>query len=90
MTPTKRHCLKASAALAATSLAPRALAAYPERSLSFICPWPAGGTADATMWALCSAASKVLGLPVVLESKAGASVLMPFAAPWRAMPVSLI
>ena len=29
--------------------ATRALAAgYPERPLTFICPWPAGGTADVT------------------------------------------
>ena len=40
---------------------------WPERPLTFICPWPAGGTADATMRALCGAASKVLGQPIAVE-----------------------
>ncbi|MBS0342956.1 MAG: tripartite tricarboxylate transporter substrate binding protein, partial [Proteobacteria bacterium] len=48
-------------------------AAYPERPITFICPWPAGGTADVTMRALCAAAAKELGQPVVVENKAGAS-----------------
>ena len=36
-------------------------ATYPEKPITFICPWPAGGTADQTMRALCSAAAKDLG-----------------------------
>ena len=36
-------------------------AAWPERPITFICPWPAGGTADATMRALCAALAKNLG-----------------------------
>ena len=32
--------------LAVPSLARAADAAYPERPITFICPWPAGGTAD--------------------------------------------
>jgi len=61
--------------VAATTLgAPRAFAAaYPERPITFICPWPAGGTADVTMRALCSAAAKELGQTVVVDNKAGAS-----------------
>ena len=34
---------------------------WPERSITFICPWPAGGTADQSMRALCSVAARVLG-----------------------------
>ncbi len=51
-------------------------AAFPERPITFVCPWPAGGTADATMRALCSAAAKVLGQTVVVENKAGASGML--------------
>lgn len=45
-------------ALGATALAssPARLLAqgWPERSITFICPWPAGGTADQSMRALCT------------------------------------
>ena len=45
------------AALAALPRAARAQAPYPSRPITFICPWPAGGTADATMRALAAAAA---------------------------------
>ena len=58
-------------ALGATALAssPARLLAqgWPERSITFICPWPAGGTADQSMRALCSVAARVLGQPGTLE-----------------------
>ena len=50
--------------------------AYPERPITFICPWPAGGTADVTMRALCQVAAKELGQPIVVENKAGASGML--------------
>jgi len=53
---------------------------YPDRPISFICPWPAGGTADITMRALCSAASKVLGQTIVVENKTGASGMLGLKA----------
>jgi tripartite-type tricarboxylate transporter receptor subunit TctC len=59
----------------------RALAAgYPEKPITFICPWPAGGTADVTMRALCAALSKTLGQPVVVENRAGASGMIGLKA----------
>ena len=76
--------------LAATVLpfaATRALAAgYPERPLTFICPWPAGGTADVTMRALCAAAAKELGQSVVVDNKAGASGMIGLKALASAKP----
>lgn len=36
-------------------------AGYPDRPVTFICPWPAGGTADVTMRALCTAAARSSG-----------------------------
>ena len=55
----------------------RALASsYPERAITFVCPWPAGGTADATMRALCAVAAKTLGQTIVVDNKAGASGML--------------
>ena len=70
-----RGTLGALGAVAAGALPlGRAFAAgYPERPILFICPWPAGGTADQTMRALCAAASKALGQPIVVENRAGAA-----------------
>jgi tripartite-type tricarboxylate transporter receptor subunit TctC len=46
---------------------------YPNRPITFLCPWPAGGTADVTMRALAKVLSDHLGQPVVFENRAGAS-----------------
>ena len=46
---------------------------WPERSITFICHWPAGGTADQSMRALCSVAARVLGQSIAVENKVGAS-----------------
>ena len=59
---------------------------YPERPITFICPWPAGGTADVTMRALCSAASKELGQSVVVDNRAGASGMIGLKALANARP----
>ena len=61
-------------------------AAWPERPITFICPWPAGGTADATMRALCSAAAKVLGQPIAVENRAGAAGMLGLKALVSAKP----
>jgi tripartite-type tricarboxylate transporter receptor subunit TctC len=67
----RRLLLGAAGALVLPALP--VLAAYPERPITFICPWPAGGTADLTMRALCQAAAKALGQSVVVENRAGAA-----------------
>ena len=61
-------------------------AAYPERPITFICPWPAGGTADQTMRALCLAAGRQLGQTVVVENKAGAGGTLAAGHVMRAAP----
>ena len=67
--------------------ATRSLAAgYPDRPVTFICPWPAGGTADVTMRALCVAASRELGQSVVVDNKAGASGMIGLKALASARP----
>jgi tripartite-type tricarboxylate transporter receptor subunit TctC len=59
---------------------------YPERPITFICPWPAGGTADLTMRALCLAAARALGQPIVFENRAGASGMLGLKAMASAKP----
>ncbi|MEO5736614.1 MAG: tripartite tricarboxylate transporter substrate binding protein [Variovorax sp.] len=67
--------------------ATRAFAAgYPDRPVTFVCPWPAGGTADVTMRALCTAASRELGQSVVVDNKAGASGMIGLKALASAKP----
>lgn len=70
--------LGAAAALTSTG---RAFAAtYPERPVTFICPWPAGGTADMTMRALCAVAGKNLGQTIIVDNKAGAAGMLGLRA----------
>ncbi|MDT4813663.1 Tripartite tricarboxylate transporter family receptor [compost metagenome] len=65
----------------------RALAsAYPERPITFICPWPVGGTADQSMRALCQVASGILKQSIVVENRAGASGMIGTKALARATP----
>ena len=55
-------------------------ATYPDRPITFVCPWPAGGSADVTMRALCTAAARHLGQPIVVENKVGASGMVGLKA----------
>jgi len=71
--------LGAAASLLATT--GRAFAAgYPDRLITFICPWPAGGTADVTMRALCQVAAKQLGQTIVVDNRTGASGMLGLKA----------
>ncbi|MEK8051245.1 tripartite tricarboxylate transporter substrate binding protein [Ideonella sp. DXS22W] len=81
---TRRKFALSSLAVAVPSLG-RA-ATYPDKPITFICPWPAGGTADTLMRALCTAAAKPLGQTVVVENKAGASGMLGLKALATAKP----
>ncbi len=59
---------------------------YPARPITFICPWPAGGTADQSMRTLCTVAGNVLGQPIALENRAGASGMIGSKALASAKP----
>jgi tripartite-type tricarboxylate transporter receptor subunit TctC len=88
----RRRVLQAGAgvaALAASGLSIRPALAqgdYPNRPITFICPWPAGGTADATMRVLTRVASQLLGQPIVFENRAGASGMIGARAIATAQP----
>ncbi|PZX25965.1 conserved hypothetical protein;UPF0065; putative exported protein [Cupriavidus phytorum] len=85
----RRRLLIGAAAGAAGVLLPatRALAdQYPERPITFICPWPVGGTADQSMRALCQVAGGILKQSIVVENRAGASGMIGTKALARANP----
>lgn len=83
----RRHLMLGALGSAAAGAVPTLRAAtWPERPVTFVCPWPAGGTADMTMRALCSAAAKVLGQTIVVDNKAGASGMLGLKAMASARP----
>lgn len=60
--------------LAAMGLSvPLSWAKYPEKPITFIMPWPAGGGTDVSGRPLIEAASRILGQPIVLEYHPGGS-----------------
>src|SRR6185503_14644831 len=44
---------------------------FPNRPITLICPWPAGGSTDTHLRKLAELASKHLGQPIVVENKPG-------------------
>src|SRR5690606_33613121 len=63
-----------------------AASAFPDKPITFICPWPVGGTGDQSMRALCQVASKVLNQSVVVENRAGAAGMIGVRALTQAKP----
>ena len=52
-------------------LSSAALAAYPERPIKVIMPFPPGGTVDVVSRLVCNEASELLGKPLVLDYMRG-------------------
>lgn len=84
--PSMIRSLLIAASLTAAVAMPAAQAAYPERPLTLINPYAAGGPADVVARSLGRALEKSLGQPVVVENKpgGGASIGTGFVA--RAKP----
>jgi tripartite-type tricarboxylate transporter receptor subunit TctC len=80
----RRHVLMGASALLLPGLA---LAEdFPSRPITFICPWPAGGTADVSMRAICQVATRVLKQPITVENRAGAAGMIGAQAIANAKP----
>lgn len=75
-----------SIAVAAAFAATSALAAYPEKPVTFVVPFSAGGDADLAGRNLAAAAQNVLKQPVVVQNRAGASGAIGSAAVKEAAP----
>jgi tripartite-type tricarboxylate transporter receptor subunit TctC len=74
------------AALAFVFGAPAALAAYPERPITLIVPWGAGGGTDATARIIGALLEKDLGQPVNVVNRTGGSGVVGHAAIAQAAP----
>lgn len=84
----RRSLLAGAAAGAAALLLPAAARAdeFPARPITFICPWPAGGTGDASMRAICQVAARVLKQSIAVENRAGAAGMIGAQAIANARP----
>lgn len=63
-----------------------AVAAYPEKPVTLIVPWPPGGVSDAMMRILAAPLAKELGQPVVIVNRPGAAGLIGTHELERAAP----
>lgn len=83
MTINRRTAFTVAAALAA----PRAAwAAFPDRPVRVIVPWPPGALADVVMRSIAQAMQGPLGQPVVIENRPGATGALGTEAVARATP----
>ena len=57
----RRQLVLGTLGVAVSAALPAAVAqgtSYPNRAITFVCPWPAGGTADVTMRVLAQVVSR--------------------------------
>jgi tripartite-type tricarboxylate transporter receptor subunit TctC len=74
--PTRRHILNAGLGLGLAGLAPLAAHAaedkFPSRPITLVVPFPPGGSVDIMARQYSEPLSSVLGVPIVVENRAGA------------------
>src|SRR5690349_187812 len=75
-TTLRRRGLLALAAAAPLARPAIAQQGFPSRPIRMLVPWAPGGTTDIQMRALCDAASRKAGVPVVVENKSGAGGIL--------------
>ncbi|MEJ8571974.1 tripartite tricarboxylate transporter substrate binding protein [Microbaculum marinum] len=75
-----------ASAFAVTMSASLAVAEYPEKTISFVVPFPAGGSTDIAARLLGEQLSERLGQTIVIENKPGASGLIGASAVARSDP----
>lgn len=77
---------KTCAALALAAALPSAHAAFPDRPITLIVPFPAGGPTDIVGRVAAAKAGEILGQQIVVENRTGASGTIGMAATARAKP----
>ncbi|MDP2262403.1 MAG: tripartite tricarboxylate transporter substrate binding protein [Hydrogenophaga sp.] len=85
----RRQLLTAAAAVAAPAILPSGALAqdrFPSRPITLIAPWPAGGSSDGVMRAFGESASKILGVPIVIDNKPGVGGTLGASAMVNARP----
>ena len=76
----RRSALRLAAALFAVAVATPALAQYPNRPITLVVPWGAGGGTDATARILASIMEKELKQPVNVVNRTGGSGVVGHSA----------
>jgi tripartite-type tricarboxylate transporter receptor subunit TctC len=82
----RRAALIGGAGLLALPGLARAQPRFPDRTITLLVPFPAGGTTDVQMRALAEAASRHFGQQVIIENRPGAGSTLGAAAVARARP----
>jgi tripartite-type tricarboxylate transporter receptor subunit TctC len=85
----RRHVVGAIGAMAGAAALPQAAwsqGTYPTRPITLICPWPPGGGADVQLRMLAKLVSGILGQPVVVENRPGATGSLGAVALLQAKP----
>lgn len=78
--------LTAAAAIGLPALAAESVDAFPTRTVTLVLPFPSGGVGDATLRLIAKELSGAWKVPVIVESKPGASGMIGSAAVARAAP----
>lgn len=78
--------LALAVAFTLSAAAPRAHAEFPQRAITLIVPFPAGGPTDIVGRLAAAKAGEILGQPIVVENRAGASGTIGMTATARARP----
>jgi len=81
-----RYTSLAGLILASPAWAQDSAAAYPNRAIRIIVPFPAGGAADALPRIVAERLAAKWGQPVIVENRVGASGSIGAEAVWRAEP----
>ena len=74
------------AALAATASAQEPAESFPSRAITLVVPYPAGGPPDIAARIVGPAVADILGKPIVIENRPGASTALANGSVARAMP----
>ncbi len=75
-----------SALLGCATLTAQAQSRFPERPIVIVVPYPAGGTSDAQVRMIQVPLEKLLGQPIIVENKPGASGALAAVAVAKAKP----